>query len=306
MNIIEVKNLNRSYGKKKVLTNVTFNVKPGEVYGVLGPNGAGKTTLIKILTTLLIPTSGEVFIFNKNIIEYTAFIRKSINFMFGGESGFYLELNAKEYLQYFSLLYKQNIDNNQIENLLNLVGLNQNKNQKAVTFSKGMKQRLHIARTLINNPKIIFLDEPTIGLDPVIAEDIRKLILELRDEKITTILTTHYMKEADDLCDNLSIIKDGKIIIQGTTDYIKNSQSIKNYSAILQNLRSEAFLNEQLLFSNIRINKLELDIYSVNFSIKKDAKHSKIISTLELFCTSILNLKELEVTLEDAYLNLVR
>lgn len=229
---IEVKNLKRTYQgalsmrKNKIieaLKGVSFKVNRGEIFGLLGPNGAGKTTTIKILTTLLAPTSGEAKIFGYNCFGDEKFIRDKINFIFGGERGLYWRLSAHENLQYFGDLYKVpgRTLKQRIPELIKSVGLEGRENEKVENYSKGMKQRLQIARGLINDPEILFLDEPTIGLDPVGAKELRRIVLKLKKEGKTIMLTTHYMQEADELCDRIAVINNGEIIDMGTTKQLK-------------------------------------------------------------------------------------
>lgn len=229
---IEVNNLKRNYEgtlgmtKKKVieaLKGVSFSIDEGEILGLLGPNGAGKTTTIKILTTLLAPTSGEAKIFGRNCFGEERFIRDKINFIFGGERGLYWRLSAYENLQYFGDIYKipGKVLKERIPKLIKMVNLEGREHEKVEGFSKGMKQRLQIARGLINDPKILFLDEPTIGLDPVGAKDLRNIILKLKEEGKTILLTTHYMYEADELCDRIAIINNGEVIDIGTSRELK-------------------------------------------------------------------------------------
>lgn len=230
--VIEVNNLTRSYEstlsmtKKKTtkaLKGISFSVNKGEIFGLLGPNGAGKTTTIKILTTLLSPTTGSAKVFGYNSFGEENKIRDKINFIFGGERGLYWRLSAYENLQYFGDIYKvpSKILKSRIPKLINLVGLSGRENEKVEGFSKGMKQRLQIARGLINDPKILFLDEPTIGLDPIGAKDLRNIILDLKSKGTTIILTTHYMYEADELCDRIALISKGKIIDIDTSKNLK-------------------------------------------------------------------------------------
>lgn len=229
---IEVNNLKRSYdgtlgmAKKKVieaLKGISFTVDEGEIFGLLGPNGAGKTTTIKILTTMLAPTSGDAKIFDRKCFGEEKFIRDKINFIFGGERGLYWRLSAYENLQYFGDIYKVpgKVLKERIPKLIKMVNLGGREYEKVESFSKGMKQRLQIARGLINDPKILFLDEPTIGLDPIGAKDLRNIILKLKEEGKTILLTTHYMYEADELCDRIAIINNGEVIDIGTSRELK-------------------------------------------------------------------------------------
>lgn len=224
MNIIEVNNLSRNYISKvgiwknketkvEAVKGVSFTIKKGEIFGLLGPNGAGKTTIIKILTTLLAPSSGTSKVLGYDTFGMEKHIRKDINFIFGGERSLYWRLSAYDNMKYFADLYKvpRKIQKERIPNLLKLVGIEKDMHKRVETFSKGMKQRLQIARGLINNPKVLFLDEPTIGLDPSGAIVLRKIIKELANEGKTILITTHYMQEADDLCDRVGIINNGQL-----------------------------------------------------------------------------------------------
>jgi ABC-2 type transport system ATP-binding protein len=232
--VIEVKDLTRNYEasigiirkqKKTVeaLKGVSFDVHKGEIFGLLGPNGAGKTTTIKILTTLLAPSAGQAKVLGHHTFGEEKALRGKINFIFGGERSLYWRLSAYDNMRYFASLYKvpQAIQKKRIPALLDKVGLLDKKDLKVETFSKGMKQRLQIARGLINDPEILFLDEPTIGLDPSGAIILRKIVKELASEGKTILLTTHYMQEADELCDRIGIIADGQLLDLDTPENLK-------------------------------------------------------------------------------------
>jgi len=211
---------------KVAVDDISFNVKKGEIFGLLGPNGAGKTTTIKVLATLLIPTSGKVEILGMNVVGGNEKnIRNRINLVSGGERGLYYRLTGRQNLKFFSNLY--NIEKGKqdelIEKLLKTVKLTDAADLKVENYSRGMKQRMHIARALVNNPEILYLDEPTIGLDPEIARDVRSLVRELADSGTTIILTTHYMYEAEELCDRIMIISDGRSAAYGTVSELKGS-----------------------------------------------------------------------------------
>ncbi len=232
--IIEVQNLEREYlviqglfrrstKVVKALNGISFQVGRGEVFGLLGPNGAGKTTTVKVMSTLLAPTRGTVTVMGYDVFTQPERVRQSINLISGGERNVYWRLTARENLRYFADLYKvpRAEQRRLVPEFLNLVGLSDWADQRVETFSKGMKQRLQIARGLLNNPEILFLDEPSLGLDPASAQDLRRLILRLRDEGKTIILTTHYMLEADLLCDRVAIVNKGKIVAQDKPDRLK-------------------------------------------------------------------------------------
>ncbi|MGX7111881.1 ABC transporter ATP-binding protein [Gemella cuniculi] len=254
-NIIEVKNLKRSFRISKkdqftALKGINFSVKEGEIFGLLGPNGAGKTTTIKILTTMLAPSSGSVKVLGFDTFNEAKEVREHINFVFGGERSLYWRLSARDNLAYFADLYKipRKNQNELIENLIKHVGLSEFIDKKVETFSKGMKQRLQVARSLLNNPKIIFLDEPSIGLDPVGAKELRKLIKELAKDGVTILLTTHYMPEAEELCDRIAIIRKGEIIALDNVVGLQNLVSIGRKEEIkAKKVREQEERNKQNL-----------------------------------------------------------
>ncbi len=234
MNAIEVSHLRRLFKThtgvikrtaKEVLAveDVSFEIHEGELFGLLGPNGAGKTTIVKILTTLLIPTSGMAIVNGFDAVKQAEEVRKRIGFIFGGERGLYWRLSGVDNLRYFASLYgvDPDVSKKRIPFLLDLVGLNGRGDEFVSGYSRGMKQRLHVARTLLHDPDVLFLDEPTIGLDPVGARDFRQVILSLQSEKKTILLTTHYMFEADALCNRIGVIDHGRIIALDTPGGLK-------------------------------------------------------------------------------------
>ena len=235
-NIIEVRNLKREYTTTKgwlfrkkqnlvAVDGIDFSVKEGEIFGLLGENGAGKTTTIKMLITLLAPTSGECKVLGYDTYKEANKIRPDINFVFGGEMGVYRRLSARDNLLYFAGLYKIKGEEAKriTEELLKLVELEDAADRLVETYSKGMIQRLQIARGLVNNPKIVFMDEPTVGLDPMGANMLRDIIRKLKADGRTVLLTTHYMQEADELCDHIAIINKGKIIAMDTPENLKKA-----------------------------------------------------------------------------------
>ena len=206
--IITVKELVKSYGDFTAVNGISFDVKEGEIFGLLGPNGAGKSTTLEIIETLREKTSGEVIVDGFNIEQDQAAIKKIIGVQLQS-SGFYPNLNLTELIHLFIGLYQSSVDP---MDLLRKVNLEDKANAKYKQLSGGQKQRFSIATTLINKPKIIFLDEPTTGLDPQARRNLWDLIKEIRDNGTTVIITTHYMDEAEILCDRVAIIDSGKII----------------------------------------------------------------------------------------------
>ncbi|MFI9811345.1 ABC transporter ATP-binding protein [Saccharothrix variisporea] len=219
MNAVEVVELRRVYETGRTpprvaLDGLSLAVGEGEVHGLLGPNGAGKTTLCKILSTVLLPTSGSAHVLGHDVVVDTRAVRGLIGIVFGGERGLYGRLTARQNLRYWAALYRQPsaVGRERTERLLARVGLADRADERVERFSRGMKQRLHLARGLIGDPRLVILDEPTVGMDPVAAHDFRKLVDELRAEGRTVLMTTHDMAEAEAVCDRVSLVDNGKIV----------------------------------------------------------------------------------------------
>src|SRR5256885_10930016 len=208
----------------EAVRGIDFEIAEGELFGLLGPNGAGKTTTIKMLITLLLPTSGSARVLGYDVAHDPREVRKRIGYVFGGERGLYERLPALDNLRYFAELYgvPPREQRKRIAELLELVGLTGREKEKVEGYSKGMRQRLHIARGLLHDPPVIFLDEPTIGVDPVGARELRATIASLTEAGKTVLLTTHYMFEADSLCDRIAVINKGEIVAEGTPSDLKS------------------------------------------------------------------------------------
>jgi ABC-2 type transport system ATP-binding protein len=222
-NIIEVVNLTKKYGELVAVNNVSFEVKEGEIFGLLGPNGAGKTTLISVLCTILRPTSGTAKVNGFDIVKEEDKVRKSIGIVFQ-DSSLDNRLTGMENIELHASLYgvPKSERKKRIKEVLELVGLEDKANILVRNYSGGMKRRLEIARALIHYPKVLFLDEPTIGLDPQTRVNIWEYIVKLaKRENITIFLTTHYMEEADFLCNRVAIIDEGKIIAIDSPENLK-------------------------------------------------------------------------------------
>src|SRR5437763_382859 len=229
MAAIEAANLRRTYKTHtgtvrrrakeiEAVRGISFAVGEGELFGLLGPNGAGKTTTIKMLITLLIPTGGRASVLGLDVVEDAKEVRRRIGYVFGGERGVYERLSGYDNLRYFAELYgvPPREQKARIGELLELVGLSGREHERAEGYSRGMKQRLHVARGLLPDADVLFLDEPTIGLDPVGAREVRATIASLTEAGKTVLLTTHYMFEADALCDRIAVISKGNIVAEGT------------------------------------------------------------------------------------------
>ena len=212
--IISVKDLHKKYGDFEAVKGISFDVTEGEIFGLLGPNGAGKSTTLEIIETLRNKTSGKVIVDGFNLDESPNEIKKIIGVQLQ-TSGFYPSLNLIELIQLFAGLYNETVDSMA---LLDTVNLRDKAKAKYKELSGGQKQRFSIATTLINQPKIIFLDEPTTGLDPQARRNLWELIKEIRAKGTTVIITTHYMDEAEVLCDRVAIIDSGKIIALNSPD----------------------------------------------------------------------------------------
>jgi len=223
MNIIETKNLTKKFGNITAVDNVSFKVEKGGIFAFLGPNGAGKSTTIKILTTLLSPTSGEIMVDGRNPIKEQDAVRASFGIVFQDPS-LDDELTAWENMEFHGVLYgvPKNVRRKRITEMLEFVELSDRKDDFVKNFSGGMKRRLEIARGLLHHPKILFLDEPTLGLDPQTRNHIWKFIQDLnKEEGMTIFFTTHYMEEADRVANTIAIIDHGKIVAQGSSAELK-------------------------------------------------------------------------------------
>jgi ABC-2 type transport system ATP-binding protein len=234
MTVIEATDLRRTYKTStgtfrrrslevEAVRGVSFSVEEGELFGLLGPNGAGKTTTIKMLITLLIPTAGTARVLGYDVVKDARKVRERIGYVFGGDRGLYDRLSGYDNLRYFAELYAvpAREQRRRIDELLEMVGLKGREGERVEGYSRGMRQRLHIARGLLHDPPVVFLDEPTIGVDPVGARELRTTIASLTAAGKTVLLTTHYMFEADQLCDRIAVITRGEIVAEGTPAALK-------------------------------------------------------------------------------------
>ncbi len=204
---------------------VNIKIKKGELFGILGPNGAGKTTLIKMLCTLILPSEGTAYVNGYEITKDSGKVRRSIGFITADERSFYWRLTGRRNLKFFASLhnfYSEDAEE-RIDELLSLVGLEERADDRFLSYSAGMKQRMAIARGLLNDPEVVFMDEPTRALDPGAAQHLRGFIRDriVGDEGKTVFLSTHHLPEAEELCDRIAIIDEGRIRVVGTLDELK-------------------------------------------------------------------------------------
>ncbi len=300
--------LGRSSRSVEALRGISLKVNPGEVFGLVGPNGAGKTTLIRILTTLLLPSSGAAYVLGLDVSRQERQIRRHINFVLGGEQGLYWRLSGEDNLCFLSDLHRvpQHIAKQRIPELLKLVGLWDRRKDRVEHYSKGMKQRLHIARALVNDAQVLFLDEPTIGLDPAAARHLREIIGELHARGITIFITSHYMGEMEILCDRIAVLNRGKIIALDTPKKLKRVisdmsvvelQTLADVNGVADKLRTFPSVSTVTIASVGQASTLRV--------FTDDAP--AVIKTIraELKDTDLSRLVERPPDLEDAYIELI-
>jgi ABC-2 type transport system ATP-binding protein len=302
MNILEVSNLSKKFGNVEALKRVSFSIKEGELYGLLGPNGAGKTTTINVISTISQPDTGYVKINGTDLKNNSMECKKSIGVV-PQEISLYNELSAYDNLMFWGSLYSLNYEDlqNKIDETLSLMGLSDRKKDKIKTYSGGMKRRINIASALLHSPKILFMDEPTVGIDPQSRNLIFDVLEELHQNGMTIIYTTHYMEEAERLCDRIGIIDHGNIIAEGTLDELRETtkaeESIKIHSE-----NSEEFNVEKI--KQIK-NCLDISNGVITFSSKNSSRDLPLILTeLNNAKVGIQQIEIQKVNLETIFLNL--
>ena len=219
---LEIKNISKKYANQIALKDISFSLKKGDIVGFLGPNGAGKTTLMKIITSTLKQDKGEVYVYGKNTISDEIITKNDIGYL-AENNPLYKEMNVTEYLDFIASIYNIKNKKNLINDLILKTGLEKEKNKLIENLSKGYKQRVGIASALINNPKVLILDEPTTGLDPNQLVEIRNLIKEVGKEKIV-LLSTHILQEIPKICNHIIIIKEGEIVENITMENLNKSK----------------------------------------------------------------------------------
>jgi len=320
-NSIETRNLGRVYkvrGAKKTeskkliaLDDINLSVKPGELFGLLGPNGAGKTTLIKILTTLLSPSSGSAFVSGLDVDKEPEKVRQVINMVSGGESSGYGLLTVRENLWMFAQFYGIPSDeaNTRIKKLLEIVGLADRMNTRSSDLSTGLRQKMNIVRGFLTDPRVLFLDEPTLGLDVGASRDVRRFVRQWVDEdpSRTLLLTTHYMVEADEMCDRVAIINQGKVLACDTPAVLK--QQLQKTALFEIKVDSPAPLDKDPIIKTEGVQTcsiVEEDGGShLELNLAEEAHLANVIACLAAQNARILSLQKHEPTLEDVFVKLV-
>ena len=319
MAVVEADNLRRTYRtttgtirrrslEVEAVQGVSFEIGEGELFGLLGPNGAGKTTTIKMLITLLIPTSGSARVLGHDVVKDAQWVRRRIGYVFGGDRGLYERLSGLDNLRYFAELYAvpAREQKGRIAELLELVGLTGREKERVEGYSRGMRQRLHIARGLLHDPPVVFLDEPTIGVDPVGARELRATISSLTQAGKTVLLTTHYMFEADQLCDRIAVIAKGRIVAEGTPQQLKDRVADGSVVEVEVFGVEERTVERVRQLAGVRAVTVEdrdqKQLLIVQFAPGLELTHA-ILSQLD--GTSVGRVATREPTLEDAYVALV-
>jgi ABC-2 type transport system ATP-binding protein len=290
------------------LRGIDLVVQLGDLFGLLGPNGAGKTTLVKILATLLLPTSGQARVLGCDVARETGAVRGRIGLVFGGDRGFYSRLSVRDNLVYWSALYRlpRREALQRAQAVLDLMQLGPVADRAVETLSRGMRQRLHLARGLLPNPALLLLDEPTIGLDPVAARALREIIRDLRRDGVTVFLTTHYMQEAEELCDRVAIIDGGEIRYEGTTADLKQRVSGGNTLRLVLGACDEARLRAIGAWPAVRSLESEEREGRLHVTVAYTGDASLIGQVVRhLEGVEIVELHSRELTLEDAYVGII-
>jgi ABC-2 type transport system ATP-binding protein len=311
--ITRKKKLLRTIEKKefKAVDGVSFDIFQGEIFGLLGPNGAGKTTTIKMITGLLRPTSGKITVMGKDVDKKPMEALANIGTVLAGDRSVYWKLTARENLEYFASLYGCSVKEGKkrAEQIINRLDLTEKADELVEKFSTGMKQKVALGKALIPNAPVVLLDEPTLGLDPQSALNLREIIMDIKREGRTVLLTTHYMEEADFLCDRIAIVDGGKVIALDTPENLKKGLNDVKCIKIEVNKSDEKLINE--IRDIPKIEKVRSDYDSEKRNYKLTIHHSnedniiqKIIDIISRNKTQILNINVLEPSLEDVFINL--
>ena len=293
---IEVENLTKRYGDLLAVNDLSFNVRQGEIFALLGPNGAGKTTTVEIIDTIRMPTSGKVTLFGMDVTKRKHEIVSRIGVLPQGFSSFD-RITVRETIQYYSRLFS--CGNTDIDGLIELVNLKDKTREQYKNLSGGLKQRLGIAIALVNDPEVLFLDEPTTGLDPRARREVWDLMLGLKEKGKTVFLTTHYMEEAEFLADTVAIISRGKIIAMGSPEALIESNA-KYLVLTLRSVDEKAFdIVRKMGFESVHDNHKDIRV-----RVEQMDDVQKILNTIQEGGASLLSLDVRKPNLEDVFLKL--
>ena len=300
--MVEVTDLQKNYGAFEALKKISFNIKQGELYGLLGPNGAGKTTTISILSSILMFNDGNVKIAGYDLKKNPLECKKSIGVV-PQEIALYNDLSAYENLIFWGSLFrihKAELIKN-VDETLKVLGLYERKNDKVKTYSGGMKRRINLASALLHKPKVLLLDEPTVGIDPQSRNLIFEVLEKLHKDGMTIIYTTHYMEEAERLCDRIGIIDNGEILVQGSLDQLRKLSTIKETVEIsFNNLSEDIYIKIAGEWPDLQRIDNTIHFYSMN--IKNDL--SKIIIKCSDAGLDIMHVDIKKINLETIFLSL--
>lgn len=302
MKILEIKKLSKEYGDMIAVNDIDLEVNKGEIFGILGPNGAGKSTLIGMICGLIKRTSGKIIYEEKE--SKTRKFKENIGIV-PQDFAIYWDLTAEENIEFFCSLYGfRGADlKSRVNKVLDFVGLTDVRGKKASEFSGGMKRRLNIACAIAHSPKLIIMDEPTVGIDPQSRNHILKSVLKLRDEGATVIYTSHYMQEVDEICDRIAIVDKGNIIAEGTSEELKNLIANKRVFNIKVKEKIDGYEDKLLEITGIEKVVNSEDEYKIS-TIKNINLLTKIIETTLSLGGEIVNVENSEPTLENVFLAL--
>ena len=302
--MISVENLTKRFGDIIAVDNISFDIKEGQIFGFLGPNGAGKTTTIRMLSTLIKPTEGRIIIDGRDAFKNGEYVRSIIGIL-TETPGMYEKISAYENLNYFSGFYnmEEKRRKNNIQKFLKMFDLWERRDDLVKTYSKGMKQKLALARALIHEPKILFLDEPTAALDPESAFMVRKFIEGLKNEKITVFLCTHNLEEASNLSDIVCIIK-SKIVRIST---LGDLQQYKKGTRVEIVLKKETGRFADTLKKIQEISSIETDGEKINLTLENPRELNPVIIRILVEAgAEIIYFNEIKASLEEIYLDLIK